>query len=344
MRATSSLRSFLSSLKQEKRAASPAFTIVELLIVIVIIAILAAITLVSYNGIQQRAKASSAQSLLSQAVSKVKLYAIDHSDQYPSLLTDAGITDTTNLQYSSTSSTYCITATAQNVSYYQNTTTDTPTKGACPGHGVDGGGVVTNLAVNPRGDITKMGWLTRYSMSGLEMDSSDGPLSGLNSYFRETQGAEVTGAGRGIDHYGNIDLVDGAVTSQAIPVSQSKVYAVTSYVRSSVANASVRIWCKIHDAAGNWLGGTYGQGEKNYTTPNQWIRPSLVFTATDSGYLTCTTRFQASVTWTAGSTIDGTGLMITEGSTVYPYADPTTNSSWAWNGTPNSSTSTGPTP
>ena len=38
------------------------FTIVELLIVIVIIGILAAITIVAYNGIQQRAQAATVQS------------------------------------------------------------------------------------------------------------------------------------------------------------------------------------------------------------------------------------------------------------------------------------------
>ena len=119
-----------------------AFTIVELLIVIVIIAILAAITIISYVGIQNRAKASAAQTLLSQTVSKVKLYAVDHSDTYPSSLSDAGITNTDGLQYSSSSSspsTFCITATSQNVSYYQSSTTTAPTAGACPGHGVNGG-------------------------------------------------------------------------------------------------------------------------------------------------------------------------------------------------------------
>lgn len=45
-----------------KQIKSKGFTIVELLIVIVVIAILAAITIVAYNGIQQRAKTSAAQS------------------------------------------------------------------------------------------------------------------------------------------------------------------------------------------------------------------------------------------------------------------------------------------
>lgn len=50
------------------------FTIVELLIVIVVIAILAAITIVSYNGIQNRAKATSGQNLAGQIVTKVKSF------------------------------------------------------------------------------------------------------------------------------------------------------------------------------------------------------------------------------------------------------------------------------
>lgn len=50
------------------------FTIVELLIVIVIIAILAAITIVAYNGITNRAKTSKAQSTASNVVKKLEAY------------------------------------------------------------------------------------------------------------------------------------------------------------------------------------------------------------------------------------------------------------------------------
>jgi prepilin-type N-terminal cleavage/methylation domain-containing protein len=54
------------------------FTIVELLIVIVVIAILAAISIVAYNGIQQRALASSLQADLSSAIKTLKLYHADY--------------------------------------------------------------------------------------------------------------------------------------------------------------------------------------------------------------------------------------------------------------------------
>ena len=59
-----------------------AFTIVELLVVIVIIGILAAITIVSFTGISQKAIATSLQSDLSSAKKQIALYYIDHG-AYP---------------------------------------------------------------------------------------------------------------------------------------------------------------------------------------------------------------------------------------------------------------------
>ena len=53
------------------------FTIVELLIVVVVIAILAAITIVSYNGITSRANNSSAKSAASNVAKKVEAYAAE---------------------------------------------------------------------------------------------------------------------------------------------------------------------------------------------------------------------------------------------------------------------------
>lgn len=58
------------------------FTIVELLIVIVIIAILAAITIVAYNGIQQRARYSTMQQDISSINKAILLYYADNGS-YP---------------------------------------------------------------------------------------------------------------------------------------------------------------------------------------------------------------------------------------------------------------------
>lgn len=54
------------------------FTIVELLIVIVVIAILAAISIVAYNGIQQRARDTARKNDLAQLAKSLKLYNVDN--------------------------------------------------------------------------------------------------------------------------------------------------------------------------------------------------------------------------------------------------------------------------
>jgi len=59
------------------------FTIVELLIVVVVIAILAAITIVSYNGITKQANEASRDSTIAQWKKQASLYKIEHEIQCP---------------------------------------------------------------------------------------------------------------------------------------------------------------------------------------------------------------------------------------------------------------------
>lgn len=88
------------------------FTIVELLIVIVIIAILAAITIVAYNGIQARANTSAAQSAANTMLKKVEAYNAIKSE-YPKSAT----TFVTNMASDSTS-----TLTGTGIGIYDGTT------------------------------------------------------------------------------------------------------------------------------------------------------------------------------------------------------------------------------
>lgn len=69
----------------DKKQDHPGFTIVELLVVIVIIGILAAITIVSYTGISQKANIVSLVSDLNNASKQLKLYYVDHGS-YPTSL------------------------------------------------------------------------------------------------------------------------------------------------------------------------------------------------------------------------------------------------------------------
>ena len=72
----------------KSNGAKSGFTIVELLIVVIVIAILAAITIVSYNGITTRANASAAKSTAATLQKKLELYAAseDGAGAYPTAL------------------------------------------------------------------------------------------------------------------------------------------------------------------------------------------------------------------------------------------------------------------
>jgi prepilin-type N-terminal cleavage/methylation domain-containing protein len=89
------------------------FTIVELLIVVVVIAILAAITIVSYNGITNRANSSAALSTAASLQKKIELFSADGpTGQYPVQLSDltgsAAIKNVTPAQTTTSSNTWYV--------------------------------------------------------------------------------------------------------------------------------------------------------------------------------------------------------------------------------------------
>jgi general secretion pathway protein G len=77
------------------------FTIVELLIVIVVIGILAAITIVAYNGVQQRARDAQRQSDVVAITKALEMYYLDHG-QYPGTPTETGGSTSINTSWSTT--------------------------------------------------------------------------------------------------------------------------------------------------------------------------------------------------------------------------------------------------
>lgn len=154
-----------------KQKRQTGFTIVELLIVIVVIGILAAITIVAYNGIQKRAQGSAASSALSQSAKKLALYQVDNGI-YPLSLSVAGVSSsgTVSYQYSQTSAGagYCITATSGSVSYKITENTQ-PTAGACPGDAQDGFVATSCLSILNAGYSTGNG-LYRITPAGAPSD------------------------------------------------------------------------------------------------------------------------------------------------------------------------------
>ncbi|MBC7459350.1 prepilin-type N-terminal cleavage/methylation domain-containing protein [Candidatus Saccharibacteria bacterium] len=110
------------------------FTIVELLIVIVVIGILAAITIVAFNGVQTKANVTAVSSAVVQAAKKISIQATVNGGMNPTALSDAGVTNTGSLVYAyntyQSGKSYCVAATQAGITYSVQDNF-APTKGGC---------------------------------------------------------------------------------------------------------------------------------------------------------------------------------------------------------------------
>ncbi len=132
------------------------FTIVELLIVIIVIAILAAILTAAYNGIQKRARTSAVSADLINASKKMKLAQVENG-AYPISTADLPASPNTSYELtvdnSANPQTFCLTATNSKLSY-KATESSPPAEGLCPGH-LGGATLVSGTAIL-RPDITDL--------------------------------------------------------------------------------------------------------------------------------------------------------------------------------------------
>ena len=313
---------------------------------IVVIGILAAISIVAYAGISQSARDSSAKASAKQLATKLETTYIQEGS-YPAALSDIGIrtTDTTSYQYTSsnttTPSSWCSTVTVGSTSYYVSSTTSTPTKGGCPGHGQGGVEAITNYFRNPLGASTSgfNAATVAGQVSTLSTNSTGGPTGG--SFIRKAYTASTTAFGSGADIFMNGGSTwSGVSAGGVVAASPGQVFSGSAYVRSSKAQ---RVKLQLQ-----WLNsGAGGSGVHNSDSitlqPNTWTRLTVSGAAPTE---TVSVRLDldggsSPVQWASGDTIDITMLMVTEGDTIYNYADGN-STNWVWNGTANASTSTGP--
>jgi prepilin-type N-terminal cleavage/methylation domain-containing protein len=304
------------------------FTIVELLIVIVVIGILAAITIVAYNGIQERARATTVSSALSQAAKKLAVYQVDYPDIYPAdktALEAIGIKDSASVtyQYTRTASmpnTYCITATIGTTSYKISNTNTTPQQGGCAGHGVGGTAPITNLATNPSFETSLTGVS---SFNVVNSNPSVGDAANGSRVLRATRNLTTGTTGPWWD---------------AAAVTEGKTYQVTLSVRANhTLSRSLNIeW--LNAAKSSILStSTIVSG---YTPTASWNTISGSATApTGAAFIRLT--LYGSGNGLTTDYIDVDSVIVTEGATQYNFADGNTTN-WVWNGTANTSTSTGP--
>lgn len=304
---------------------SRGFTIVELLIVVVVIAILAAITIVAYSGIQGRARAASLQSTISSSVKKILIYSVDNGDAYPTTLSGIGLTSSaeTNYQYSVNNATnprtYCLTVAQSGVSYYRDSTMSNGLVGACPGQGLNGSAPIANMIVNPSFESNANGYGNNGTVAIAQ--SSDRAWNGTKSL--KIVSTSASGANAGV-YYGGPALVAG------------KTYVISGYVYLPQSFGSGIRACSWGAAVTTITCSSY------VTAQNVWQRVSWIFQASNSANVTL--YFYNGDTQPAlGAIAYLDGVMFTEGSTVYNYGDGSA-AGWVWDipASANNSTSTGP--
>lgn len=190
-----------------------AFTIIELLIVIVAIGILASVTLVSYSGISQRAVVSNIQTDLTNASKKLEQYKLTNG-QYPANLTTAGITASSSnifdYSYISGGTHYCLAEKdSSSVNVYSI---------ASPMNQVRTGNCLTN---------GMYGW---WKFNGDATDSSGNGNNGT-----------VVGATLTADKNGNVNSAYNFVASS------SQYIDLTSAQTMPLESATVSMWVKLVD-------------------------------------------------------------------------------------------------
>ena len=243
------------------------FTIVELLIVVVVIAILAAITIVAFNGVQNRAKASAVQQSLAQAQKKVALWKAANNDLLPNTLTDADSTltaSTWTYQRYDQNTQYCVSNSVGGISYYSlSTQSGQYFSGVCSDPAtIDGAGtplayatvqgqtVAFSSPLSGTPDITmyavfdvvdrSSGWnvFARLDPGGFQLDSGDVNVNSLRYRIDTPASTNLNDTRTGRDagrHIGWLQVKNG-FTSRLFNYDNSSVFSTLSVSPGSGVN------------------------------------------------------------------------------------------------------------
>ena len=303
------------------------FTIVELLIVIVVIAILAAITIVAFNGIQERARSSAAQSAAAQAKKKLEVYKLgDGNGSYPGTgnLSLAGLSESDGYQYTSNGTSFCITATNGNKSYTVTESTN-PIQGGCAGHGQGGASAVTNLVVNPSFVDGTATWV-----------QGQASITRVSTPWSEDGNGALQITPTGQDSYANFIMNTTPGTTYTIIGTLNLQTSLTGSFQGSAQQRNIMptFW----NSTGTYLGNGGGNSTPSPNLPGTYSHRVTVTAPAGSSVLRA--RFYNGAN-TGGGNVYWDRIMIVEGAYTGGYADGN-SANWIWNGSPNNSTSTGP--
>lgn len=282
------------------------FTIVELLIVIVVIAILAAVTIVAYNGIRNQAQDSALQSSVSQAAKKIASHATMNSDTLPASLATLNIQDTATTAYTyvpaASGTQYCVSAQrpGSTVAFAYMSTKGTSTTGSC----------ITNRVTNPSVELGTTGW-------GLSINGSTVTQSATAALFG-SQGMSVVTSST-------------SDSGASIPVSGT-------FTAGNAYTATVRMKALTAGSYSLSVQGAAGGSARDTRTlaAGQEATFKHTWTPSTTGSIVFYALRQGGQSGTATFYVDGAVLV--DGSTGYEYSS-SADGSLIWSGSAGSSTS-----
>lgn len=256
------------------------FTIVELLIVIVVIGILAAITIVAYSGVQQRARASTLASTLSSAAKSAQAAYVTNGD-YPAasaLPTSPGIKLT--ISGDKTAGTFCITGSG--TGYVTKNINQSGITGDGPCDGQSGG---PNYC--PESAIM--------TINGYYCNGTIGSVATNNSSAirLDATAAEVPSGAPG-DYVGRQTVRDNLLGT-TFAVSTGQVYCMSEW--AATTSSTVRHGIGLHL--------TNGSGGTTWQVPNgAYTNPTSTWTKL-SGCLTIPSGYDTAQLWTQNDGANG---------------------------------------
>jgi type II secretory pathway pseudopilin PulG len=286
--------------------------------VIVVIGILAAITIVAFNGVTQRAQVASIKSDLDGAAKQLAIDQVTNS-AYPATVAAAnggaglkaspGTTYQYSVDNSASPQTFCITANNGTTSYFVSSTNNVPTAGGCP---------VTNLTTNPSLETDMTTWQAPFGAGDTATRVTSMSYSGSASLLLQRT-AVISDSRMGRQILGSLPI-------------GSYIYSSWVYVAdAAIGNVSLNV--EFPGGAGTMVSGTTSGG-----VIGQWKRVSVPFNVTTVGS-------NVLIDFVAGQNQLGSlyvdAALLEGGTTLNNYGDGN-SAGWIWNGTPNDSTSTGP--
>ena len=291
-------------------SSSQGFTIVELLIVIIVIGILAAITIVAYNGVQSRAQVSAVSSALTQAAKKIALWQVDNPNRVPTNLSGVGVIDSENVNYQYTvtgPSSYCLMAAAGST-FYKVTESAPASAGGC---------TITNLMANPSFESNTTGWGN--TLTTIERMTGSAPVG--SAYLRIARNA--TG-----DAYVPFTIPGNP------PANTPYTLSYWIWADTNVSLASDLLF-RTNNNGSCCASIATKSAQAVTTTPTR-----VVMSGTTGSNPTSGLQIILRPTITIGQNIYYDGFMVTYGSFTPNYADGS-YPDWSWGGTVNNSASSG---